>query len=64
MALIYANSAFVRPYSENYGQALAEELKESGYIQLATGKKDLTAVIVSGGKDKIGGTDTIRVRYI
>ncbi len=64
MALIYANSAFVRPYSENYGQALAEELKESGYLQLSTGKKDLTAVIVSGGKDKIGGTDTIRVRYI
>ena len=64
MALIYANSAFVRPYSENYGQTLAEELKDSGYLQLSNGRKDLTAVIVSGGKDKIGGTDTIRVRYI
>lgn len=64
MALIYANSAFVRPYSENYGYDLAVELKKSGYLQLEDGDKDLTTVIVSGGKGKIGGTDTIRVRYI
>ena len=64
MALTYANSAFVRPYSENYGYDLAVELKDNGYIQLEEGKKDLTAVIVSGGKGKIGGTDTIQVRYV
>jgi len=64
MALCYANSAFVRPYSANYGAELAAELKKSGYLQLAEGKKDLTTVIVSGEKAKIGGTDTIRVRLI
>lgn len=64
MALTYANSAFVRPYSEKYGEDLAAELKKNGYLQLSEGKKDLEAVIVSGGKGKIGGTDTIQVRYI
>lgn len=64
MALIYANSAFVRPYSDNYGYDIAKELKASGYLQLEEGKKDLTTVIVSGGKDKVGGTDTIQVRVI
>ena len=64
LALIYANSAFVRPYSDNYGFDLAKELKESGYLQTKGDKKDLLAVLVSGGKDKIGGTDTIKVRYI
>lgn len=64
LALIYANSAFVRPYSDSYGQELAIELKRSGYLQPAPGKKDLTVVIVSGGKDQIGGTDTIQVCQI
>ncbi len=64
LALTYANSAFVREYSDNYGYDLAKELKESGYIHTKEGKKDLLAVIVSGGKDKIGGTDTIQVRYV
>ena len=64
LALIYANSAFVRDYSEHYGIDLGKELKENGYIHTKEGKKDLLAVIVSGGKDKIGGTDTIQVRYI
>lgn len=64
MALTYANSAFVRKYSEKYGEDLAYELKKSGYLQLDEGKKDLSAVIVSGGKGKIGGTDTIHVCLI
>ena len=64
LAMIYANTAFVRDYSDHYGYDLAKELKESGYIHTKEGKKDLLAVIVSGGKDKIGGTDTIQVRYI
>ena len=63
LALIYANSAFVRPYSENFGFDLAAELKEQGYLQTKDGRKDLTAVIVSGDRDKFG-TDTIRVRQI
>ncbi len=63
LALIYANSAFVRPYSEDFGYDLAEELKKVGYLQLKEGVKDLTAVIVSGDKNKVG-TDTIKVRKI
>ena len=63
LALIYANSAFVRPYSENFGYNLAEELKKSGYLQTEPGKKDLLAVIVSGDKNKVG-TDTIKVRRV
>lgn len=63
LALIYANSAFVRPYSEEFGYDLARELKEISYLQLKDGVKDLTAVIVSGDKNKVG-TDTIKVRKI
>lgn len=63
LALIYANSAFVRPYAADFGYDLARELKESGYLQLKEGVKDLTAVIVSGDRDKIG-TDTIKIRKI
>ena len=64
LALTYANSAFVRPYSEEYGCNLAVELKNTEYLRTKDGEKDLLAVIVSGDKDKIGGTDTIRVRHI
>lgn len=63
LALIYANSAFVRPYSEEFGLDLAKELKESGYLKTKDGKKDLLTVIVSGDRDKFG-TDTIRIRSI
>lgn len=63
LALIYANTAFVRKYSENFGYDLAAELKKSEYLQTKEGKKDLTVVIVSGDNEK-SGTDTIRVRKI
>lgn len=63
LALIYANSAFYRPYSETFGYDLAVELKESGYLQTKEGEKDLLAVIVSGDKNR-AGTDTIMVRQI
>ena len=63
LALIYANSAFTRKYSENFGAELAKELKDSGYLQTKPGKKDLLAVIVSGDKNKYG-TDTIKIRHI
>lgn len=63
LALVYANSAFVRPYSVNYGIDLAYELKDSGYIQVPEGKNDLLVVVVSGDRD-IAGTDTIKVRRI
>ena len=63
LALIYANSAFVRPYSDEFGLLLAQELKSSGYIKCRDGEKDLLAVIVSGDKNKYG-TDTIRVRKV
>ncbi len=63
LALAYANSAFVRPYSVNCGIDLARELKESGYLQVPEGKSDLSVVIVSGDRD-IAGTDTIKIRKI
>ena len=61
LALTYANSAFVRTYSETYGQDLAQELKENGYLQIREGKNDILAVIISGHKDTAGGTDTIHI---
>jgi hypothetical protein len=61
---MYANSAFNRPYSEEYGADLARELKESGYLHTKEGQEDLTVVIVSGEKGKIAGTDTIQIRKI
>ena len=63
LALIYANSAFVRPYSEDFGYNLAQELKKSEYLKPKEGVKDLLAVIVSGDNNKFG-TDTIRIRKI
>ena len=64
LALIYANSAFVRPYQEEFGYNLARQLKADGYLKPSHPEsKDLLAVIVSGDRDKVG-TDTIRVRYI
>ena len=63
LALTYANSAFVRPYEKGFGYKLAKELKDSGYLQLNDGEKNLLAVIVSGDRDIIG-TDTIKVRYV
>ena len=62
--MTYANSAFVRPYTETYGLDLAQELKEKGYLQVEAGKKDLLAVIISGHKDALGGTDTIQLIHI
>ena len=62
LALYYANSAFVRPFSEDFGLDLAKELK-GGYLQLDEGQKDLDLVIVSGNRDKYG-TDTIKVRTV
>ena len=62
LALIYANAAFVRPYSPDFGFELAKELK-GGYLKTKDGEKDLLAVIVSGNKNNIG-TDTIKVRYV
>ena len=63
LALIYANSAFMRPYERNSGYRLGQELKESGYLLTKEGEKDLTAVIVSGKDNKVG-TDTIKIRKI
>ncbi len=61
LALTYANSAFVRPYSDNYGYDLAVELKNSGYLQPEEGKTEIFAVIISGHKDAVGGSDTIKI---
>ncbi len=64
LALTYANSSFVRPYSDTYGLDLAQELKASGYLQTKEGEDDLTAVIVSGDQNTVYGTDTISIRHI
>lgn len=61
LALVYANSAFVRPYSINAGIDLAKELKSTDYLKVEDGKDTLTAVIVYGDH---GMTDTIKVREI
>lgn len=63
LALNYASSAFCRPYSEDFGLRLAEELKTNGYLQTKEGKKDLLTVMVSGDRDKFG-TDTIKIRLV
>lgn len=63
LALTYASSAFVRPYSVNCGIDLARELKASGYLQTDPDKEDLRVVVVSGDRD-IAGTDTIKIRRI
>ena len=63
LALIYANSAFVRPYSEDFGYDLAKELKSTKYLHTKEGEKDLLTVIVSGDRDK-EGTDTIKIRRV
>lgn len=63
LALAYANSAFVRPYSVNCGIDLARELKDSGYLQTEADRDYLNVVIVAGDRDIIG-TDTIKMRRI
>lgn len=63
LALAYASSAFVRPYSVNCGIDLARELKASGYLQTAPERDDLRIVVVSGDRD-VAGTDTIKIRRI
>lgn len=64
LALTYANAAFVRPYSDDYGIDLARELKHSGYLKPDEDKKELLAVVISGSLDREHGTDTIKIRYI
>ena len=64
LALTYANASFVRPYSDDYGIDLARELKNSGYLKPEEGKSELLAVVVSGHKGMVHGTDTIKIRYI
>ena len=64
LALTYANSAFVRPFSDTYGLDLAQELKESGYLKKEDGDDALLAVIISGQSNVAGGTDTIQIRKI
>ncbi|MBQ8996726.1 pyruvate kinase [Candidatus Saccharibacteria bacterium] len=63
LALTYANAAFVRPYSEDYGIDLARELKNTGYLKPEEGKTDLLAVVISGSP-RAHGTDTIKIRHI
>jgi pyruvate kinase len=64
LALTFANSAFVRTYSDTYGLDLARELKASGYLQTAADTEELTVILVSGAHNRIGGTDTIQIRKI
>jgi pyruvate kinase len=65
LALTYANSSYVRPYSDSYGLDLAHELKSTGYLQIKENEESLTVVIVSGRtRGLVGGVDTIQIRKI
>jgi len=64
LALTYANASFVRPYSDNYGIDLLQELKASGYVAPKEGSDQVLAVIVSGQPNTVSGTDTIQIRSI
>ncbi len=61
LALVFANSAFVRPYNENFGVDLAQELKNAGYLQTRPSQDDILAVVISGHKPGAGGSDTIKI---
>ncbi|MBR3163898.1 pyruvate kinase [Candidatus Saccharibacteria bacterium] len=63
LALIYANSAFVRPYDTDYVFNLAQELKRRDYLKLGEDNKaDLTAVVVYGLHNSEGSTSSIQIR--
>lgn len=64
LALTYANSAFVRPYDENYFMDEVQDLKAKGYLKVPEGRDYLTAVIVSGLRDEQGCTNQIQIRRI
>ncbi len=63
LSLVYANRAYVRDYSPEFGLELAKELKESGELAPKEGRDYVEVVLVSGDKDIIG-TDTIKIRRI
>lgn len=64
LALTYANSAFVRPFSETFGLDLAQELSASDYLKKRDDRDYILAVIVSGQPNAEGGTDTIQIRKV
>ncbi len=64
LALTYANSAFVRPFTETYGLDLAQELSASDYLKKREDRDYILAVIVSGQPNTVGGTDTIQIRKV
>ncbi|MBP5512439.1 pyruvate kinase, partial [Candidatus Saccharibacteria bacterium] len=64
LALTYANSAFVRPYTDTYGLDLAQELAASDYLKKREDRDYILAVIVSGQPNVEGGTDTIQIRRV
>lgn len=63
LSLVYANRAYVREYSPEFGFNLAKELKQSGVLTPRKGRDYVEVVIVSGDKD-VAGTDTIKMRRI
>ena len=64
LALLYANSSFVREFSDNYAIDLAQELKASGYLRPEKDQTELLAVVISGLRDKEGGTNSIQIKRI
>jgi pyruvate kinase len=64
LALTYANSAFVRSYTDTYGLDLAQELAASDYLKKRDDRDYILAVIVSGQPNVQGGTDTIQIRRV
>jgi len=63
LALRFASQAYVRPFSNDVGIELAQELKDNGTLALREGEDKLKVVWVSGAQGS-GHTDTIKFRYI
>lgn len=65
LALNYADSSFVRPYTDTAAMDAVIELKQSGYLKLAEDKSELTMVMLSSSqRDKVGSTDSILIRKV
>lgn len=64
LAISYANVAFLRPYTPTYGEDLIQELKTRKYLRSSRPDGRLSTIIVSGDRNRIGATNTIKYREL